>query len=177
MGICSTVTSTARFGVSAWFWLWQRSFFATYSQYLAFFFNDFGNYAQLICSEAKLLAIFSEIFLLLSVRMVLVFWLFSTKGKQIFISTGVQLLFRHIMSIDPKGKLRKILLVFFFIYRKQYDQEYLYIYILTKEERNMSSGTLVYILSKAGTIVPIANVYFCLKPDWLSICSWLYICF
>lgn len=37
MGICSTVTSTARFGVSAWFWLWQRSFFATYSQYLAFF--------------------------------------------------------------------------------------------------------------------------------------------
>lgn len=51
-------------GVSAWFWLWLRSFFATYSQYLVFFFiffNDFGNYAQLIRSEAKLLAIFSEI--------------------------------------------------------------------------------------------------------------------
>lgn len=38
-----------------------------------FFFNDFGNYAQLIRNEAKLLAIFSEIFLLLLVRMVLVF--------------------------------------------------------------------------------------------------------
>lgn len=25
-------------GVSAWFWLWLRSFFATYSQYLFFFY-------------------------------------------------------------------------------------------------------------------------------------------